>query len=57
MEAKIEYPQYQDGINLIIYKDSNSYSHLFDKTSSFEFQLQKNKKYTLKLSPNFKPVP
>ena len=37
LEAKIEYPQYNDSINIIVYNDDNTYSHLFDQTSSFEF--------------------
>ena len=53
LEAKIEYPQYHDNINITLYNDSDIYFHLFDKTSSFGFQLQKSQKYTLKLSPHF----
>ena len=53
MEAKIQYPQIQDQLQIILYDGINEISHIFDKTSSSFFKLEKNKNYSLKLKPTF----
>ena len=53
MEAKIQYPQYQDQLQIILYDEISELSHTFEKTSSFFFKLEKNKNYSLKLKPTF----
>ena len=53
MEAKIQYPQIQDQLQIILYDGINEISHIFDKTSSSFFKLEKNKSYSLKLKPTF----
>jgi hypothetical protein len=56
LEAKIEYPQYKDKINIIIKDEENEYNNTFDETSSFTFELNKNKKYSLIMSPEFNSI-
>jgi len=53
MEAKIQYPKYQDQLEIILYDESNEFSHAFKETSSSFFKLEKNKSYSLKLIPTF----
>ena len=54
LEAKIQYPQYKDSLNIKINDGGEEYSHSFSETSSFEFSLLKNKEYKLTLWPDFK---
>ena len=51
MEAKIQYPQYHDQLQIILYDENNELSYIFKDTSFYFFKLEKNKSYSLKLIP------
>lgn len=53
MEAKIQYPQLKDQLQIILYDEGNEISYTFTETSSSFFKLEKNKNYSLKLIPTF----
>lgn len=53
MEAKIQYPQFKDQLQIILYNEGNEISYTFTETSSSFFKLEKNKNYSLKLIPTF----
>ena len=54
MEAKIEYPEYKDQIQIILYDNGKELSQIFENTTSSFFKLEKNKSYSLKLKPTYK---
>ena len=53
LEAKIQYPQYKDNLEIILNEDGDENRRSFSQTSSFSVKLKKNKSCKLKLNPEF----
>ena len=51
LEAKIQFIIYKDSLNIVLNDGENEYNHIFEDTSSYIFELKKNKNYSLKLIP------